>query len=372
LGNVQILIDNVTNLFGAEIRLQFDPNIVQIQDSDPDAEGVQIQPGNFPSPDFVQTNRADNETGDILYTLTQLTPTPPASGSGLLATITFEAIAQGNSDLSFTTAKLSDANGQSITVDIQPGQIIVDQGSVQPTATFTPISDQTTPTLTPTVTFTPVQPTATPTASPTSTPAASPTNTPVPPITDIPPGATVGFCYRVQKGDTLYSIAQTFGVDVHSVTAVNDLYPPGYIFVHQALFIPTQSGYGPKVYVVQADDTLSSIADQCHLPVSFLASVNKLGEDATLQPGHVLKIPIPPFPPPSRFPHPPPGPPSIFPPPAPIFPPSPRRCDYIVQPGDTLYSIGRRYGCSPHVLARINGLHNPNYIYVGQCLILPN
>jgi nucleoid-associated protein YgaU len=46
---------------------------------------------------------------------------------------------------------------------------------------------------------------------------------------------------------------------------------------------------------------------------------------------------------------------------------------YVVQPGDTLYSISRRYFGSPRyvrTLAKMNHLRNPSVIYVGQRLVL--
>ncbi len=44
---------------------------------------------------------------------------------------------------------------------------------------------------------------------------------------------------------------------------------------------------------------------------------------------------------------------------------------YVVQPGDTLTSIARRYDLSVNDLANANGLINPQLIYVGQKLVLP-
>jgi LysM repeat protein len=44
---------------------------------------------------------------------------------------------------------------------------------------------------------------------------------------------------------------------------------------------------------------------------------------------------------------------------------------YIVQRGDTLYSIARRFGTTYQVLASINNLRNPRLIYAGQRLIIP-
>ncbi|MDX2138274.1 MAG: LysM peptidoglycan-binding domain-containing protein [Chloroflexota bacterium] len=45
---------------------------------------------------------------------------------------------------------------------------------------------------------------------------------------------------------------------------------------------------------------------------------------------------------------------------------------YVVQAGDTLGRIARRFGVDMNVLARINGISNPNRIYTGQTLIIPD
>ena len=44
---------------------------------------------------------------------------------------------------------------------------------------------------------------------------------------------------------------------------------------------------------------------------------------------------------------------------------------YVVQPGDNLTVIAARLGVSPAALAAANGIRNPNFIYVGQRLIVP-
>ncbi|WP_144210221.1 LysM peptidoglycan-binding domain-containing protein, partial [Streptococcus constellatus] len=43
---------------------------------------------------------------------------------------------------------------------------------------------------------------------------------------------------------------------------------------------------------------------------------------------------------------------------------------YTVQPGDTLSGIAAQYGTTYQQLAALNGISNPNYIYVGQVLKL--
>jgi peptidoglycan-N-acetylglucosamine deacetylase len=44
---------------------------------------------------------------------------------------------------------------------------------------------------------------------------------------------------------------------------------------------------------------------------------------------------------------------------------------YTVKAGDTLYSIARRYGWSVWYLASVNHISNPNYIKIGQVLLIP-
>ncbi len=45
---------------------------------------------------------------------------------------------------------------------------------------------------------------------------------------------------------------------------------------------------------------------------------------------------------------------------------------YVVRRGDTLYSIARRFGTTVDAILRLNGLTNPNVIYVGQRLRIPD
>ena len=44
---------------------------------------------------------------------------------------------------------------------------------------------------------------------------------------------------------------------------------------------------------------------------------------------------------------------------------------HVVQPGDTLYSIARRYGVTPATLQSLNKLASPDHIFVGQRLVVP-
>ena len=102
--DVDLYVENVTDLYGADVRLSFDPGVAQGVDADASLPGVQIEPlDGFLWPDFVARNEADNVSGTVWYALTQLNPRPPASGSGSLARIKFERVLYGTSTLSLTS-----------------------------------------------------------------------------------------------------------------------------------------------------------------------------------------------------------------------------------------------------------------------------
>ena len=107
--DIAIQLDNVTNVYGADIALSFDPTILAVVDADPATQEVEIFTGSCPAPDYVLTNEADNTLGTIGYILTQLSPTPPCDG-GTVATIRFECLAEGTGLISFTNSVISDAD----------------------------------------------------------------------------------------------------------------------------------------------------------------------------------------------------------------------------------------------------------------------
>ncbi len=123
-----IRIENVTNLYGAQVNLTFDPSILQVVDSNPGQPGVQIQEGTFPDPSsgagsVVQS--VDNVAGTITYAVTLISPAPPVSGSGVLATIVFTGTSTGTSNIHFTSAQLVDNLVQPIPSTTQDGSIEV-------------------------------------------------------------------------------------------------------------------------------------------------------------------------------------------------------------------------------------------------------
>ncbi len=245
---VDIRIEDVTDLFGADVRLSFDPGKLEVQDANPVVAGVQIEVGTFPDPGggkgFVALNSADNVAGQIAYAVVLLSPSPPVSGSGVLARVTFKAIGEGTSPIAFTSATLSDPQANPIAVTTEDGQIIV-----------TPL----------------------------------PTVTPTPP----PPPPPCKIKYVVCWGDTLSSIALRFGTTVEAIVALNNIPDPDYIWVGQVLCIPCPAAPPPsgQWYIVQPGDTLWAIALRFGTTVKAICLANGILNPNLICVGQRLFIP---------------------------------------------------------------------------------
>jgi len=318
--SVDIRISNVNNLFGADVRLSFDSNVLEVVDANSLVPGTQITPGTFPDISGGQGFVADNSVtdGNIGYAVTLLSPAPPVSGSGTLATITFRGKSVGTSNITFTSVLLSDPSANQIPASSSNGSITV--GAAPPTVTPT-------------------------TPAPTATPGPTPTPSPNQCV------------YVVKPGDTLYSIARRFGTTVSAIAQANNITNVNQIFVGQKLVIPNCAP-GPQppptncfVYIVKPGDTLFSLARRFNTTVSEIALRNHIVNPNLIFVGQKLTI----CPKGAAPPAPPPG--TCIP--------------YVVKPGDTLYSIALRYGTTVQAIALANNIVNPNLIFAGQTICIP-
>lgn len=110
-----IFVEDVVDLYGADVQMSFDPTVAQVVDADPGKGGTQIEIlEDFLSPDFTIRDRADNVAGTIWYANTQVNPTEAVSGSGPLARVTMEPLKPGSFDVIVTSWQLGRRNGTEI------------------------------------------------------------------------------------------------------------------------------------------------------------------------------------------------------------------------------------------------------------------
>ena len=157
--------------------------------------------------------------------------------------------------------------------------------------------------------------------------------------------------YTVKSGDSLWSIAKKYGISVDELKAANNL-TSNVLQIGQRLNIPSMSGITTKPenyinYTVKSGDSLYSIASKNDLTVQELKNYNNLTSNV-LQIGQILKIPV------------------VSTEEVPIG----KYGEYVVKSGDSLYSIGRKYGYTPQQLIDYNNLDS-TVLSVGQVLKIP-
>ncbi len=100
--------------------------------------------------------------------------------------------------------------------------------------------------------------------------------------------------HTVMDGDTLYSIAQQYNIDIQTLQNFNELSTSDIIKPGMILTIGYDSTTAPEVaaktYVVAQGDTLYSIAEEYGTSIEYLQSLNDISDVDTIKPGHTLKI----------------------------------------------------------------------------------
>ena len=158
--------------------------------------------------------------------------------------------------------------------------------------------------------------------------------------------------YTVKNGDTLFSIADNFNVSVEELLTLNKLNSTG-LTIGQQLLIPTNGIQiiGVVDYMIKPGDSLWKIANNCNVTIDDIVKLNKL-DSTIIYPGQVIKLS--------------------------------ESCAanqngnnepnnenvYIVQRGDTLYSIARMFNTTVNDLIRLNNLQS-TILQIGDQLIVP-
>ncbi|HLY29157.1 MAG TPA: LysM peptidoglycan-binding domain-containing protein, partial [Aggregatilineales bacterium] len=219
-----------------------------------------------------------------------------------------------------------------------------------------------------------------------------------------------------QQGEDIFRIALQYGTTVEAIAAANGISDPSHIFVGQVLIIPTASNApaGPATptsqpptpvqgatpvppapqppagnvyYTVQAGDTLSIIARKFGVSYADMLTANPLADPNHIEPGQQIVVPgtnspvgnatvpdSPSFPPPGlqspTLQSPTIVPPTIVPP-APQTQQSSSSQTYVVQPGEGLAAISRKFNVPWPTIAEANNITDPNTIYAGMTLTIP-
>ena len=216
--DINIRLQDVSDVYGIDVRLRFDPFTMEIVDADQSKDGVQVQAGGFPQPDFTVRNVVDNAMGTADYAVVQLNPTLPASGSGTIFSVKVRGkVAGRQSTLSVDAVTVADRSGNTIAVQRLDGTVIVvsagDSGQPTPPVSVLP-TPTTTATAAPTATL--PQPGPTGTNTPAATAPATPTATPA---SGTPAGATPAAAATATPPPALPIATLTGGVPASTFTA---------------------------------------------------------------------------------------------------------------------------------------------------------
>lgn len=265
-------------------------------------------------------------------------------------------------------------------IGINVGDQTSEAKNATPAATATPLPaiaypQPATATLAPTL-----PPTATPMATAieamTAAPTVEPVATDMPTATEIPalpmptmtmsytvpigvPGAEAtptviisgDITYIVQAGDSLYSIAQAHHTTVPGILTKNPGLNPYAVSLGQTIVVPV--GYVPEgstevvtvTHVVRQGENLFMIARRYQTSVADIMRLNPgIGNPNFVAPGTSLTIEVGS------------APPVIL---------------HTVRYGETISGIASRYGVSVAALVQANSLRNPNRLYAGQVLVIP-
>lgn len=138
----------------------------------------------------------------------------------------------------------------------------------------------------------------------------------------------------VQRGETLWQIANRYNVTIAAIQQINQLPNLNQVLIGQSIVIPVAG----TTHIVKYGETLWSIAQTYDVPVNSILQANQITNPNLLYPGVSLYIP-------------------------------PRL--HTVQPGQTIWQIANFYGTSVQSILTENQIQNPSLVYVGAQLIIP-
>ena len=150
--------------------------------------------------------------------------------------------------------------------------------------------------------------------------------------------------YEVQPGDSLYSISRRFNTTVSVLQGLNELGDSSQIVAGETIAVPAMDESRYEFYVVAAEDSLSSIAERFQTDVSELRSLNDIADEHDLTEGQTILVP--------RI-------------------DDARFAVHVVQSGDTLFDISRLYNTTIAQLRSLNVFADGSDLAIGRSIIVP-
>lgn len=161
------------------------------------------------------------------------------------------------------------------------------------------------------------------------------------------------FAYVIQAGDTVYSLAQRYTTSVAAIISANPFLDLNFLQVGQRICIPMQLIYPAcpegNYYAILSGDTLYSIAQFFNVSLDDLLEANPAINPYQLLVGQIVCIPL-------------------------ATPPIACLAGteyYTIQPGDTFYTIAQRFNTTVEDLIRLNPTINPQALLIGQQVCIP-
>ncbi|TCL70976.1 LysM domain-containing protein [Hydrogenispora ethanolica] len=195
---------------------------------------------------------------------------------------------------------------------------------------------------------------------------------PTPSVPAPPTGPCPGASYTIQAGDTVYALAQEYNTTIAEILAANPGLDPDRLRIGQRICLPgTAAGgtlreetapetfhgdfaeaisctIGTFAYTIRSGDTLYLLAQKYRTTVDAILRANPGINPNALQIGQSLCIPGS----------------------APTSCPTGTSA-YIVQSGDTLYSLAQAHQTSVDAIVQANPDLDPNRLQIGQSICIP-
>lgn len=176
--------------------------------------------------------------------------------------------------------------------------------------------------------------------------------------------------HQIKSGDTLLLLAQRYQIQVDDIMALNNISNPRALQVGRDLILPLREGFSQRPveslaesyvrsrrhsYTVRSGDSLWSIARRFEVTEKQLRVWNGLGWSNMLRPGQVLLVSQPSSSAVAK---------------ADTTAQPTDKVIYLVEPGDTLWAIGRRFAVNADQIRQWNDLAREHILRPGQKLTL--